>query len=203
MRRFKRTGLTLMALLMISCWSKEQIVTKYFLLNDPSPSNDSLLVEFFPIVVQVNPLTIAEAYNQQAIALKTKSRELNYFYYNKWAESPAIAIRYFLWKKIKQAGIFQVCEMRIIEYQPQFSVSGAIHHIERLRLEDNHAAHLSMSLEFIEIKSGIVLAQHEFDRILPIEEESNMNLFAEKISQILAEELQFFIDKMNQTLKEK
>lgn len=156
----------------------------------------------FPFVVRVDHFNISKAYDQDRIALRTKSNEIVYYYYNNWAENPSSAIRYFIWEKIKESNIFKATVLNDIEIAPQFVIGGTISQIERVAYDDRHAAHIKMILEFIDQNSGKTIVLHQFDRSSDINENASMNTFASKISRILNEECNNFLKKVCSQLNE-
>ncbi|MCD4692323.1 MAG: ABC-type transport auxiliary lipoprotein family protein [Calditrichales bacterium] len=188
---FKILTVFMITILLFSC-SKERALKKYFILEYSTEAKetlfDTLNIATLPYIVQVNLFTICKAYDQNRIAVRSKSNEINYYFYNNWAQNPASAIRYFIWKQLKEADLFQICEMRLLDIQPQYQISGVVDQIERTDMENNFSAHLKMTIEFSDISSGKVLVKHSFDHYIPIDESSCMNTFAFKISQILARE---------------
>jgi len=187
--------LSVIVVLLFSC-AGEQIITKYYILDSPTSYSDSLLVPYLPFKVRINPFSISEAYNQLRIALKIKSHELNYYYYNSWADNPADAVRYLTWKRIKDSGLFEMCELRMTDQVPDLYINASIHQIERMELKKEHAAHLNMTFELVEVKTGRTLVIHEFDRSETFDKSSSMNILAESLSQILAKETDLFLLKI-------
>jgi ABC-type uncharacterized transport system auxiliary subunit len=196
MNPYKNLGLLFAIVVLLSSCAGEQIITKYYILDSPTSYSDSLLVPYIPCKVRINPFSISEAYNQLRIALKTRSHELNYYYYNNWADNPADAIRYFSWKRIKDSGLFEMCELRLTDQIPDLYINANIHQIERMDLKKEHAAHLNMTFELLEVKTGRSLVIHEFDRSETFDKASGMNVFAESLSRILARETDLFLLKI-------
>jgi len=188
--------------LLISC-GKDAVIKRYFILDYPPTLTETTKTDVLPFHVKIEPFQIARSYNQDRIALRTRSNELQYYYHNNWAESPASAVRYFIWQKLKQCGFFQSCEMSIGEISPDYFVTGTISRIERLVREDDHAAHLKMILELKEINTGKTALVFSFDRSEPIEDDAKMNEFAQMISKILNEQSIIFIEQLYEALSVK
>jgi ABC-type uncharacterized transport system auxiliary subunit len=188
-----------------SCGSNSLIQRNFVLEYNYSVENDNNFPSgciLFPYIVRVDRFNISKAYNQDRIALRTKSNEIVYYYYNNWAENPSSAIRYFVWEKIKEYNIFKATELNDIELSPQFVIGGTISQIERVAYDNKHAAHIKMILEFTDYKSVKTIVLHQFDRSSDMDENASMNLFASEISRILNEECNSFIKKICSQLNE-
>ena len=197
--------LFLILIIYSSCGSNSVIQRNFVLDYDSSVKNDEDFASdctSFPFVVRVDLFNISRAYNQDRIALRTKSNEIIYYYYNIWAENPSTAIRYFVWEKIKGCNYFKTTILNDLELTPQFIISGTISQIERVAYDDKHAAHIKMILEFTDQNSGKTLVLHSFDRSSKIDENAGMNLFAREISRILNEECNNFFKKICSQLNE-
>ncbi len=189
-------------------WScgNNSVIQRNFVLeyNHSDENNNNFLFDCIsiPFVVRVDRFNISKAYNQDRIALRTKSNEIVYYYYNNWAENPSSAIRYFIWEKIKGSNIFNTAVLNDIELAPQFVIGGTIKQIERVAYDERHAAHIKVVLELIDQNSGKTIVLHSFDRSSDINENASMNLFASEISRILNEECNSFIKKICSQLNE-
>jgi len=193
--------LILFIILTTAC-TKKQIVTKYYTLDsyvtaDSSVSADPVL----PLTVRIKNFHISDSYSQNRIVVRTNSNEISYYYYHKWAEGPDEAIRLIVWKQIKKSNIFESCLLYSQENRQDYYIVAFIDQIERIDIEDQYAAHLKMTLEYFKTDKSVALINHSFDRYLPLEEGSNMNLFAQNIKTILSEEITVFIYKIRKQLK--
>jgi ABC-type uncharacterized transport system auxiliary subunit len=188
----------LSSIFLISC-SAERLVTKYYLI-EPSSVSDSIPIKNYSNNIENNfsseirKFSVSKPYDQDRIVLRTKSNEINYYYYHKWAEAPSNSITFFLRDKIKQANIFSAFDFILYDVPVNYVVMGTVNQIERVDLNDNSAAHLRMKLELVEKETGKTILEHSFDRYSPINKNTSMNLFAREINKILSEETNFFIE---------
>ena len=192
-----------LALLVFSC-AGERIINKYYILKTEELSGDMESKEFnvsrLPYNVEIKDFTISAPYNQNRIALRTKSNEIEYYFYHQWADLPQTALTFFVWQTIRSAGLFRNIDKVIFETRPDYVISGTIYQVERVHMEDKSNAHLNMELELINTKNNEPIITHSFDRSLPLEENAPMNEFALKISRILQEETKTFIHKIHGNL---
>jgi len=187
--------------IIISCGS-EQILKKYYVLDytdeiQPAAA-DEPASSFVPQSVRIEPFSISQTYNNSRIALRSQSNELKFFYNHFWSENPASAIRNFLFKKLDQSTIFSICYLRLTQTHPDFLISGRIVSIERVTREYDEQVHLSMTLELRSSKTDKRTAYHSFDRKTAVKKNSSMNLFSQEISNILNDEIDNFIYKIQE-----
>lgn len=187
---------------LFSCGQKT-IVKKYYILDYSTEESaaDSSVVSTRPYSVRIDPFLAAGVISSNKIAIRKNSNELQYYFYHFWAENPATAIRYFLFKKIKQSMLFGHCVLQAGISPSDYLITGRIDHLERFKSGDKFYAHLDMSLELHDIKTGKTLVRHSFDRLNPMEEDSPMNVFAKEISAILHEETLNFMKLVRNKLK--
>ncbi len=191
--------------ILLSCSSK-QVVTKYYILENYSITDDdiqvdSLEITTLPYIVEIRPFIVAKAYNQSRIALRTNSNELNYFYFHHWADLPGSAVTFFTWKRIHDSGLFKICEIRLFDHEPRYQINGLVEQIERIDMKKNSSAHLKMTMDLTDAKSGELILRHSFDTFVPMKGSAGMNVFARNVSQILTNEVNSFINQIYTTLK--
>ena len=197
----KKLFLILLSLALAGC-AAEQIAKRYYLLDQPGDEPDSLsFTEPLEYSAQVAPFDINPAFNQTRIALRSKSHELQFFYYHLWAERPAIAVRYFVYDKLIKYDLFETCQLQIGARAPDYFITGFIDQVERLELRDHSAAHLKMTLELVQTSQNKKIIVHRIERTIPFKKGGGMNLFAAAISKALSEEVRIFAKEIYDTLR--
>lgn len=194
--------LIIIGIILLNSCGSDPVIRRYFILDDYQPETvitDTVFTVYpLPFNVKIEPFAISRSYNQDRIALRTRSNEIQFYYNNNWAESPASAVRYFMWQKLKQQDVFQSCEINLTETTPTHLIKASINHIERQVRKNDHAAHLEMVLELKKMNNDNPDVIYSFDRFEPIEEDARMNIFAQAISKILVEETTVFIEKIHE-----
>ena len=192
----KNILVVLLFIISLTSCGKDPVIKKFFILEfDPAQATEEIKHLSFsplPYSVKIEPLNISRSYNQERIALRTNSNELQYYYHNQWAQSPASAIRYFLWQRLKQNQLFENCSMDIQVTIPQFLIKGSISQIERLVREDDHAAHIKMTLELVELENSKPIVTYHIYRFESLDNDAKMNVLAQGLSKILSEEIDQF-----------
>lgn len=191
----------LISLAILSC-TGERIVTKFYVIDDMPllPVDSSVAFQSpLPYVVMVDNFSISRIYDSNRIALRTKSNEISYYFYHKWAENPSAAFQTLLWRQLRSLNLFKTCNLRRIDPEPQFKITGYIDRIERVEQDNYDAAHLIVTLEFKEYKSGRTLVQHGYNRFLPLNKK-DMNYFASALNQIITQQNSIFFEKIQSYL---
>lgn len=180
-----------------SCWTRTTIQPQYYILDYlPVLRDSTLLVEKpFPFKVQVQTMKIPRTFDRVSIVVRYSAHRLDYYRYNLWAIRPQITISDLIADHIARFGVFKNCQREFLDERPDYEIIGTIEAIEKFDHESFIAAHLSMKLYLRTYDGYENLLSHEFDRVeeLPI---FRMELFAQKLSDILEEETNHFIRKM-------
>lgn len=197
LQTIKAMGLVLfISYIAYSCATKA-IQPQYFILDYLPVLRDSTLQvdKPFPVKVQVQTMKIPRTFDRVSIVVRYSAHRLDYYRYNLWAIRPQITISDLIADHIARYGIFKKCQREFLEERPDYEIIGNIEAIEKFDHEAFTAAHLSMKLYLRTYDGYENLLNHEFDRVeeLPV---FRMELFAQKLSDILEEETNHFIRKM-------
>ncbi len=189
-------GILLLSLIVYSCATKA-IQPKYYILDYQPVLRDSTLMvaKPFPYKVQVQTMKIPRTFDRVSIVVRYSAHRLDYYRYNLWAIRPQITISDLIADHISKFGIFKTCQREFLEERPDYEIIGHIEAIEKFDHEQYTAAHLALKLYLRTYDGYENLLNHEFDRVeeMPVFE---MELFAQKLSDILKEEVNHFIRKI-------
>ncbi len=184
------------SLVFYSCATKS-IQPKYFILDyQPVLRDSTLMVEKpFPYKIQVQTMKIPRTFDRVSIVVRYSAHRLDYYRYNLWAIRPQITISDLIADHISRFGLFKKCQREFLEERPDYEIIGNIEAIEKFDHEQYTAAHLALKLYLRTYDGYENLLIHEFDRTeeMPV---FQMELFAQKLSDILEEEVNQFIRKM-------
>lgn len=195
---FSRSLLVILFLSFIICsCATRAIQPKYYILDYVPVLRDSTLMleKPFPYKVQVQTMKIPRTFDRVSIVVRYSAHRLDYYRYNLWAIRPQIIISDLIADHISRFGIFKKCQREFLEERPDYEIIGNIEAIEKFDHEQYTAAHLALKLYLRSYDGYENLLIHEFDRI---EEMTvfQMELFAQKLSDILEEEINNFIRQM-------
>lgn len=191
----------LIAPLLFSC-SKKSIIRNYYLIEVPQNINVEKVKpeKQFAANVDVRDFQVAKAFEQTRIALRTKTNELNYYYYHHWAVRPSYSLADQIFLILDKRGLFNRC-IRGFSYNPDYLIWGTVESIERLHLDNKQIAHLSMTLQLVDAETETPVVRHYFNKSVELKNKKNMNAFAQTISQILFEEGELFSEKISEYLQ--
>ena len=179
--------------------ARKTLIRNYYLIEFPQTIAQSESAQSFPLEVDVRDFRVSRAFEQTRIALRTDTKELNYFYYHHWAVRPAYALADQVHTVFDQKGLFAKCT-RGLSADPNYIIGGNVQILGGNHKDDPPTAHLSMTLFFMDAESSVSNLQHRFDRSLPLDDKS-MNSYAEKLSQILLEETLVFYEQISEYLQ--
>ena len=170
---------------------------QYFILDyRPVLQDSTLKIEKpLPYKVQVRTMKIPRTFDRVGIVVRYSTHQLDYYRYQLWAIRPQTIVSDLIARHISNYKIFQSCQREFLEERPDFEIIGVIDAIEKFDNEAYTAAHLAMKLYLRTYDGYENLLSHEFDR----EEEMpvfRMELFAKKLSDILQEEVDIFIEEI-------
>ena len=188
------------SLFFIQC-SKKTMLRKYYVLEIALPQMEASLdsLSALPYRFEVKDMTVAKAYNQTRIALRSASHELNYYYYHNWAVRPPVAISDLVYQIMKNSGVCPNTSRGHMA-NPDYIVTGYIDQLERNELGDRPVAHISGYFELNQATTDKRVVNYQFNRDMDLVNTHSMNTFADVISTILFEETQGFIRKIHQEL---
>lgn len=198
MRRSKKilAAILLSSLVFYAC-STKSIQPKYYILDYQPVLRDSTLMiaKPFPHKVLVQTMKIPRTFDRVSIVVRYSAHRLDYYRYNLWAIRPQITISDLIADHISRFGIFKKCQREFLEERPDYEIIGYIEAIEKFDHQQYTAAHLALKLYLRTYDGYENLLSHEFDRTEEMPQ-FQMELFAQKLSDILEEEVNHFIQKM-------
>jgi ABC-type uncharacterized transport system auxiliary subunit len=187
-------------LLLAGCAGQQRAI-KYYTLDsypiDPQEMSEPIRRTPLPYVVEVLDFPVSGPYNDTRIALRTGSNELEYFHYHQWAETPGASVRYFVWRVLSDADLFETCQLRVAVTAPQFIVTGAVNRLERTDTEDEAGALVNAVFQLLDVRENRMIVSHDFNNFRPFSRNAPMNIFAQEVTNIFREELHVFIEKIN------
>jgi len=193
-------SLIIVALLAASC-TKKISTRRYYIFDIPTVGQKAKPeTPLFQLQVDVRNFSVARAFDQTRIALRTDTNEMDYYFYHHWASKPSLAVADFVFDIIENRNVFSSAN-RSISYNPDYLVQGNIKSIERIESNKMAFAHISMVLEFINADTEQVVAFFEDDQRLPLEPAQSMNTFARACSQILMHMTDEFLKNVTQYLE--
>ena len=183
-----------------SC-GERTIIRHYYIIESPEINNlteqDTTHGEGICEVLRVR---IPPAYDQQRIAVRQRSNEINYYQHNYWAMNPSENLTSLLEQQVKISRLFAFLSSEYLKGIPDYQIASDVYRIEVLDKDDVYSIQLEMRLELIDYRSEKVVVIHNFNRTKALESR-DLNLFASGLGIIFQEEMAKFITKMKSYLE--
>lgn len=203
MCRKKFLLLLFLMFLCLGCGSRV-VIQKYYVIEPPENSADTSGAVRQPLTDEscvILPPAISPVFASTKIAVRTRSNEVSYFYYHHWAVTPQEAIANFLQSEVRNASLFAASGSRGWRINNAYRIGSTVEYLEYLEQGDNASAHLQMKLTFVRGSDGEELYAHDFNRTVRLRRK-NLNEFAAVISKILNDEMNVFLDGIQNYLVE-
>ena len=192
----KKYHYLLLVLIFLGACGKKSVLRKYYILDFPvQPDTVYEKTSLTNYVCEISTAKMPPAYGQHRIAIRQRSHEISYFQYHQWAMAPSEILTNLIERKIQNSHVFSSASRYIWEVIPNYQISSSVYQIEVVENDDEYYAHLSMRLNLNDPAEKTIPVTYSFDRMEPLEER-DLNLFATKLSSILQEELNTFVDKL-------
>jgi ABC-type uncharacterized transport system auxiliary subunit len=197
-----RSLLVFSLLTLLTGCAKQQMEASYYLLEfAPTAINPRLMVdEPLPYRVQVLNFKIPRSYDSNRIIARLSSHQINYYRYSLWAVKPQVAVADLLVQQVNAYHLFKDCQREFLDERPDYEITGELAQIERYESPAYVAAHLRMEFDLYDFNDKDILVTHAFDREIPVPA-ANMTIFAKALSDLVAEESEIFLIKVNEYLR--
>ncbi|MBN1894224.1 membrane integrity-associated transporter subunit PqiC [bacterium] len=178
------------------------VVRRYYLLEAPAlPDSSAFCSEPLPVAAAFEDIRVAQAFDQERIALRSGSYELSYYYYHHWAVRPSDALSDAVFHIIRNANLFKRLDHSAAA-DCRFILTGELIRMERISEGKWDSAHLSGEFRLLDKEDRATLLVHPFDRQVVLEPRRDMNAFADAVNRIVGEETIAFIMKISEKLNQ-
>lgn len=150
----------------------------------------------------IEPVRVDPLYDDFRVIYRISPYELKYYSTAYWAKKPNDLLREAVSDYLIRKEGFSRITMDILQGDPDLVLRSTVRFIEEIDNPKVWFGRLAMDLEFLDFKTGAVLARHSFDRRLPLGARKSQYLPA-VLSQILVEELDIAVGRLAQALAAK
>jgi ABC-type uncharacterized transport system auxiliary subunit len=180
-------------ILVTSCISEKTIIRKYYTLQMPEDTYNTLpdTSKVIPGKCEIGRIDINPVYEKNQIVNRNESNEITYYMYHHWAVRPDEAIREMLQEYLQKKKLFENVSTRFARSIPDYIFETSVNDLEIIEIDKSFSAHVNLEFKLILNNSDSILIRHQADRIEPLKQK-NINLFAREVSNILFEELEVF-----------
>ena len=146
-------------------------------------------------VLYIEPTRVDPLYDDFRVLYRVSPYEIKYYSSVYWAEKPDGLIREAMRDYLVRKEGFSQVTLDVLLGDPVIALRSNLRLVEEIDNPNVWFGRLAMDLEFLDFKSGAVLAFHSFDKRLPLAARDSKFL-PSIISRILAEELDVAVRKL-------
>jgi len=154
--------------------------------------------EFHPKIGQalyIEPVRVDPLYDDFRVIYRVSPYELKYYSSVFWASKPDNLVREAMRDYLDRKEGFSQVMIDVLQGDPGIALRSNVRLIEEIDNPNVWFGRLAMDLEFLDFKSGAVLAKHSFDKRLPLAGRDSRYL-PSVVSGILVEELDVAVRKL-------
>jgi|WetSurMetagenome_2_1015567.scaffolds.fasta_scaffold65941_3 ABC-type uncharacterized transport system auxiliary subunit len=150
-------------------------------------------------VLYIEPVRVDPLYDDYRVIYRVSPFELKYYSSSYWAKKPNDLMREAVSDYLIHKEGFSRVTLDILQGDPALVLRSSVRLIEEIDNPKVWFGRLAMDLEFLEFKTGRVLARHSFDRRLPLGGRK-VNFLPAVLSDILVDELDAAVRKLADAL---
>jgi ABC-type uncharacterized transport system auxiliary subunit len=150
----------------------------------------------------IEPVRVDPLYNDFRIIYRVSLYELKYYSTVYWAAKPDDLLRDAIGDYLRHKEGFSRVTLDVLQGDPSLVLRSNVRFLEEIDNPNVWFGRLAMDLEFLDFKSGKILARHSFDRRLPLGARKSQFLPG-VLSGILVDELDLAVDKLAAALTAK
>jgi ABC-type uncharacterized transport system auxiliary subunit len=185
-------------LLLASCFSAPN--KKYFQLVPID--KDASLHPKIGRDLYIEPVRVDPLYDDYRVIYRVSPFELQYYSTAYWAKKPNDLVREAVSDYLIRKGGFSRVTMDVLQGEPSLVLRSTLRRIEEIDNPKVWFGRLALDIEFLDFKSGQLLARHSFDLRLPLGARKSQYLPA-VLSGILVGELDIAVGKLADALAAK
>lgn len=155
-------SLYLCVIALCSCAAPKE--TRYYLLDYvPVQNAERKALGPWPYQVRIKDFIVAEAYRRNEIVYRQSPHEIRYYNYELWAVRPEFLITDKVYQHLRQVNLFRSITRTIEEEEGDYILTGEVTALEEYDNEDFWYAHLAMSMQLEDAKTGQNVWQGQWD----------------------------------------
>jgi ABC-type uncharacterized transport system auxiliary subunit len=150
----------------------------------------------------IEPVRVDPLYDDFRVIYRISPYELKYYSTAYWAKKPNDLLREAMGDYLIRKEGFNRITFDVLQGDPALALRSTVRFLEEIDNPKVWFGRLAMDLEFLDFRSGQVLARHSFDRRLPLGARKSQYLPA-VLSQILVEEMDKAVAKLAEAVAAK
>jgi len=192
----RKLALPLAAILLLAgCFSTPS--KRYFQIV--ALDKDAELHPKIGLPLYIEPVRVDPLYDDYRVIYRVSPYELKYYASVFWAKKPADLVREAMREYLSRKQGFSRVMVDVLEGEPAVALRSSVRLVEEIDYPKVWFGRLAMDIEFLDFKSGKILASHSFDKRLPLPARTS-TLLPKIVSGILVDELDAAVRKLAEAL---
>lgn len=131
-------------------------------LDYPAPVVEGALL---PVVISIPTLTVASAYDREAIVYRENSVSIGRYFYHRWTSNPGALISDLLQRDFTRSGQYTAIQSGRSPLRAEYQLIGIVEEIEERSIEGGCVARLALRVELLRVAAdtrGPVVLQRAY-----------------------------------------
>jgi uncharacterized lipoprotein YmbA len=186
---------------LLGCFGKKPEKRYYMLDYIPTPTRTKSGPALRPVTLRIKDFKVAEAYKRPEMVYRKSAHELQFYNYHRWAVEPEFLITDMVFKHLRAANLFRSISKTLLDFTPDFTLTGQVLAIEEYDNQEKWYAHLAISFLLEDTKTERqawsriydvrrIVAQHE-----PVYVVRELSFLLEHIMDKVVEDLESVLPK--------
>ncbi len=135
-------------------------LTHYYLLDYiPTPQ----VTKATSFNLRIKDLTVAEAYKRPEIIYRQSAHEILFYNFHQWAVKPEHLVTDMVEKHIKSSNLFKSISNTLVDFNPDYTLTGQILAIEEYDNNEKWYSHLTIDFQLEETRTNKRVWQKVYD----------------------------------------
>jgi ABC-type uncharacterized transport system auxiliary subunit len=185
----KLVPLLVLMLGLSACGSED--LSRFFYTFDKAEDIEKI-AEAYPQSVLIRPLDGADWLKTREIVVRPARNRIDTFDKYSWVAEPGEMIAEQIFATAIQMNLFKNAHRQDI-LPSRFIISGYVRHFEMIQGEDSLTAWVAADLKLIDRRNMQTEVRHQFERFAAIDEDENMQFFAQTATELMQMEIELFL----------
>lgn len=118
----------------------------------------------YPFKVQLKKFEVSRLYDRDQFISRLSAYEIQEDRWNTWASRPSDMLTAVVERYFSEAQLFAQLSQEFLDERPDYILATAVKAIERFESDQQNFAHLALTMQLVEQKSGKVFWSYPFDK---------------------------------------
>lgn len=110
--------------------------------------------EALPVVLSIPTLSVAAAYDREAIVYREDGYSIGRYFYHRWTSNPGSLIADLLERDFGRSGLYRAVQSGRSPLRPDYQLLGVVEEIEEQSADQSCVAHLALRFQLLRVAAG-------------------------------------------------